>query len=87
MPPLTWLVVALIAAVAAYAVAWPVWQESSDRRARDTNTERYLRWRGRAPREPMPSAGFGPGERRRLAIGGALGVVAVAALVAFFAAG
>lgn len=85
MPPLAWLIGALVAAVAAYAVTWPVWQESRERDARDTNTERYLRWRGRAPREPASRERWSPDERRRLIVGGVLAVVSVAALIGFFA--
>ena len=40
----------LVAGVAAYLVGWPAWQAYRAREARDTNTERYLAWRGRADR-------------------------------------
>ena len=85
MPPLAWLVVAVVAAVAAYAVAWPVWQAYRAREARDTNTERYLAWRGRAQRGPSAREGMTGQERRRIYAGAALGVLAVVALIAFFA--
>ena len=85
MPPLAWLVVAAVAAVAAYLVAWPAWQAYRAREARDTNTERYLAWRGRAPRGTSVREGMTGEERRRIYGGAALGVLAVAALVAFFA--
>ncbi len=85
MPPLAWLVVAIVAAVAAYVVAWPAWQSYRTREARDTNTERYLAWRGRASRGPSVREGMTGEERRRIYAGAALGVLAVVALIAFFA--
>ena len=85
MPPLAWLAVAGVAAVAAYAVAWPAWQAYRAREARDTNTERYLAWRGRAPRGTSVREAMTGEERRRIYVGVALGVLAVVALVAFFA--
>jgi hypothetical protein len=85
MPPLAWLAMALVAGVAAYLVAWPAWRTYQAREARDTNTERYLAWRGRGPRGPSVREGMTGEERRRLYGGAALGVLAVAALVAFFA--
>jgi hypothetical protein len=85
VPSLAWLGVAIVAAVAAYAVAWPAWQAYRMREARDTNTERYLAWRGRAPRGPSVREGMTGEERRRIYGGAALGVVAAVALIAFFA--
>jgi hypothetical protein len=85
VPPLAWLVVAIVAAVAAYVVAWPAWQSYRTREARDTNTERYLAWRGRASRGPSVREGMTGEERRRIYAGAALGVLAVVALIAFFA--
>ena len=85
MPPLTWLVVAIVAGVAAYLVAWPAWQAYQAREARDTNSERYLAWRGRAPRTPSAREGMTGEERRRIWGGAAFGVLAVLALIAFFA--
>jgi hypothetical protein len=86
MPPLTWLAVAIVAGVAAYLVAWPAWQAYRAREARDTNTERYLAWRGRAPRgSASVREGMTGEERRRIYGGAALAVLAVVALVAFFA--
>ncbi len=86
MTPLVWLAAALLAGGAAYLVGWPALESRRTRQARDLNAERYLAWRGRA-RERPPSAateGMTADERRRVLIGAALGVVAVAALVAFF---
>ena len=87
MPALAWLVVAIAAAVAAYVVAWPAWQAYRAREARDTNSERYLAWRGRASRAPSVREGMTGEERRRIYGGAALGVLAVAALIGFFATG
>ena len=83
MPPLGWLAVAIVAGAAAYLVGWPAWQAYRSREARDTNTERYLAWRGRASRAPRE--GMTGEERRRIYAGAALALLAVAALVAFFA--
>ena len=86
MPALIWLVVAIASGIAAYAVAWPAWRAYRARDARDTNTERYLAWRGRAsPPGASTREGMTGEERRRIYVGVALGVLAVAALVAFFA--
>jgi hypothetical protein len=84
--PLVWLAGALVAAAAAYLVAWPAWRSYRGREARDLNAERYLAWRGRAPRgSARMSEGMTGDERRRLWLGGLLGVAAVALLIAFFA--
>lgn len=87
MPSVVWLVTCIVAAGGAYAVAWPAWRSIGARRERDTNTERYLRWRGRAPRAPSAPAGPTPDERRRLLIGAVLGAIAAVALIAFFVDG
>jgi hypothetical protein len=84
---LVWLLVAVVAAVAAYVVAWPAWQAYRSREARDTNTERYLAWRGRAPSGTSIREGMTGQERRRIYAGVALGAVAVVGLIAFFASG
>jgi hypothetical protein len=84
MPPLAWLVVAIVAGAAAYLVGWPAVAGYRARGLSDTNTERYLAWRGRAPRGPRTRSGMTADERRRALIGAALAVVAVVALVAFF---
>ena len=88
MPPLAWLAVAVAAGVTAYLVGWPAWQGYRARESRDDNTERYLQWRGRADRRSSVSTreGMTGEERRRIYAGAALAVVAVAALLAFFAA-
>lgn len=88
--PLLWLAVSLLAAGGAYLVGWPALRGYRAREARDLNAERYLAWRGRArPRSPAGSTreGMTRDERRRIALGAALGSVALIALVAFFLAG
>lgn len=87
MPPLAWLAVAAAAGVAAYLVAWPAWQSYRSRESRDVNTERYLQWRGRADRVSTTSTreGMTNEERRRIYSGAALAVLAVVALLLFFA--
>ena len=87
MPPLAWLAVAIVAGIAAYLVGWPAWQAYRSRETRDTNTERYLQWRGRADRRSTASMreGMTDDERRRLYAGAALAVLAVVGLLAFFA--
>jgi hypothetical protein len=85
MPPLAWIVLAVAAAVIAYLVAWPAWRSYRAREARDTNSERYLAWRGRAPRGASVREGMTGEERRRIYAGAALAVLAAVALIAFFA--
>jgi hypothetical protein len=81
-----WLAAAVAAAVGAYLVGWPAWAGYRSRAARDLNAERYLAWRGRAPRGAARSTGEGltGDERRRLWIAGALALAAVFCLVGFF---
>ena len=85
MLPLVWLAVAALAALLAYVVAWPAWRNHRAREARDTNSERYLAWRGRAPRGTRTREGMTGEERRRIYAGAALAALAVVALVVFFA--
>ena len=87
MPPLAWLAVAIVAGAAAYLVGWPAWQGFRSRETRDDNTERYLRWRGRADRRSQVSTreGMTNEERRRIYAGAALAMLAVIGLLAFFA--
>lgn len=82
-----WLALAIGAAVGAYLVGWPAWISYRAREARDLNAERYLAWRGRADRRPSGSLseGMTGDERRRIGAGAVLAVVAVVALLAFFA--
>ena len=87
MTPLVWLAVAAIAAGAAFAVGWPAWRSSRGRDERDLNAERYRAWRGQAVRGKAGAPrGMTADERRRLYAAGALALLAVAALVAFFVA-
>jgi hypothetical protein len=85
--PFIWLLGALVAGIAAYLVGWPAWDSYRSREARDLNAERYLAWRGRAPRgnERSTRVGMTGEERRRIWAGAALGVLAVICLLAFFA--
>ena len=86
MPALIWLGIAIAAGIAAYGLAWPAWRAYRARDARDMNSERYLAWRGRAsPPGTSAREGMTGEERRRIYIGAALAVLAVAAIVAFFA--
>jgi hypothetical protein len=87
MPPLAWLAVAAAVGVAAYLVGWPAWQSYRSRESRDVNTERYLQWRARADRVSTTSTseGMTNEERRRIYAGAALAVLAVVAVLLFFA--
>lgn len=86
MSPLLWLALAAAAAVAGYAIGWPAWRSYRAREARDLNAERYLAWRGRAPRGQRASTreGMTNDERRRIYAGAALVLLGVVGLVAFF---
>ncbi|MGI8657405.1 MAG: hypothetical protein ACR2K4_01375 [Candidatus Limnocylindria bacterium] len=86
MPPLIWLLIALVGGGVGYLVAWPAWRASRARDARDLNAERYLAWRGRAVRGQPSSVreGMTGEERRRVVLGAALGVIGAAALIVFF---
>ncbi|MGH2454934.1 MAG: hypothetical protein ACRDHD_01560 [Candidatus Limnocylindria bacterium] len=85
---LLWLLAAALLAAAAYLVGWPAWTGYRARESRDLNAERYLAWRGRAPRGPRPSTleGMTRRERQRLWLGAALGAGALVCLAGFFAA-
>jgi ABC-type branched-subunit amino acid transport system permease subunit len=87
MPPLAWLLIAIVAGVLAYLVGWPAWRSYQSRESRDVNTERYLQWRGRADRVSTTSTreGMTNEERRRIYAGAALAVLAVVAVLLFFA--
>lgn len=86
MPPVAWLVVAILAGIGAYLVGWPAWQGYRSRESRDDNTERYLAWRGRADRTPRTTTreGMTGEERRRFYAGAALVALAIIGLLAFF---
>jgi hypothetical protein len=82
---LLWLAAAAVAAIGAYLVGWPAWGAYRGRADRDLNAERYLAWRGRAPRGGgSMSEGMTTDERRRLWIAGGLLLVAAFCLVGFF---
>ncbi len=87
MTPWLFLVATGIAGAAAYATGWPAWRGYRSRDARDLNAERYLAWRGRAPRGSQPSLREGPtrAERRRLYLAAALAIVALVCLIGFLA--
>ena len=78
-----WLVAAVAAGGGAYLAGWPAWSGFAARRRRDLNAERYLAWRGRAGERP-PDPRLTSAERGRLAVAGALALVAVFCLVGFF---
>jgi hypothetical protein len=81
-----YLILAVVAAAAAGFVGWPAWRSYHGRQERDLNAERYLAWRGRAPRRSQAS-GMSAWERRRLTAAGVLAIGAIALAVAFLSAG
>jgi len=85
--PLIWLAGAVGAGLAAVAVGWPGWRDYRARESRDLNAERYLAWRGRAPRSSAGSMseGLTLAERRRFYAAAALGLLAIVCLAVFFA--
>ena len=85
MTPLLWLAGGVIAGAAAWAVGWPAWRAYRARESRDLNAERYLAWRGRAPRGGIGSMseGFTLAERRRLYLAAALFPLAVVFVIIF----
>lgn len=87
MSPVLWLGAAVVAGIVAYVVGSPALSAARSRGARDLNEERYLAWRGRAPRPSAgPPRGMTPPERLRLWIAGGMAALAAACLVAFFVA-
>jgi hypothetical protein len=86
MPPLAWLMVALVFGAAAAGFGRPAWRSYRARESRDLNTERYRAWRGHTVRgQPPPTReGMTLGERRRIYGAAAFGALALVALVAFF---
>ncbi len=76
------LVIALVAGGIGLAVGLPAWRSWQARAAGERNTERYLAWRGRADRSATgPGQAMTVAERRRIAVGAGLGIVALACLV------
>ena len=88
MISLAWLAGALLAGGAALAVGWPAWRDYRARESRDLNAERYMAWRGRAPRGSASSMSEGMtlAERRRLIVAVALVGLAIVLMVVFFMA-
>ena len=84
MGPLVWLALAALAVAVAYFVGWPAWRSRRHRLVRDTNTERYLAWRGRAREGGSTDEGWTGEERRRIVAAAAMVLVAAAALIGFF---
>jgi hypothetical protein len=84
---LVWLAGAVVAGAAALAIGWPAWRDYRVRESRDLNAERYLAWRGRAPRSSASSMseGLTMAERRRIYLAAGLGLVGLVCLVLFFA--
>ena len=89
MPAIAWLLVALVAGVAAYLVGWPSWRSYRARETRDLNAERYQAWRGTAgrPGTARTREGMTAEERRRIYAAAALAAVGVVSLIGFFVAG
>ncbi|MBA3688928.1 MAG: hypothetical protein H0W81_08890 [Chloroflexi bacterium] len=83
MSSVVWLIGALAAGAAAFVVAVPAWRNHQARQRRDLNAERYLAWRGRAGERPQDER-LTTSDRSRLAVAGALALVAVFCLVGFF---
>ena len=77
-----WLVAAVLTGAAAYLAGWPAWSAYRSRMTRDTNSERYLAWRGRADRSIDP--GLTRRERQRLVLAGVLALVAIFCLVGLY---
>jgi len=75
------LVAAFVAGAAGAFIGLPAWRSWQARAAADRNTERYLAWRGRADRSAPEAEKMTPAERRRIVVGAAFGVVAIACLV------
>ncbi len=85
MPPLAWLVVALVFGAAAVGFGQPAWRSYRARESRDLNTERYRAWRGTSVRgQPASPAGMTDWERRRIYGAVAFAGIALIGLVAFF---
>jgi hypothetical protein len=82
-----WLAGVGLAGFGAWLAGWPAWRSYRMREQRDLNAERYLAWRGRAPRGPRPSVseGLTGEERRRLYAAAAMAAVGIVCLIGFLA--
>lgn len=79
------LVGAVLSGLLAYRVGWPAWTGYRQREERDLNAERYNAWRGRAnPPGASMREGMTAAERRSLWLAGALALMAVLCVIAFF---
>jgi len=85
MTPWLFLAATVLAGAAAYGAGWPAWRDYRARETRDLNADRYMAWRGRAPRGQQRSMREGPtmAERRRLALAALLVAVALLCLIGF----
>jgi len=83
--PWLFLVAGVLCGAGAYFIGWPAMSSYRQREAIDSNAERYLAWRGRAPSPAEASRGEGPtpAERRRIWVAGLLAGAAFALLIAF----
>ncbi len=86
---MTWplFLAAVVAGGIGLVIGVPAWRSWQSRAASVRNTERYLAWRGRADRAEPSAQHMTSGERRRIALGAILGVIAVASLVIGLSAG
>jgi ABC-type branched-subunit amino acid transport system permease subunit len=84
---MSWLFLAgaALCGIGAYAIGMPAWTSYRQREAIDSNAERYLAWRGRAPSPGSEVTRERPtaAERRRIWLAGMLAGAALALLITF----